>query len=205
MIRMKRSSRLVLLLVMIVPAASACSSGGLLSRSVPHRQEAPFTRLMLMLAEGEDRDRLQRALKEGPEAFEEALEAYWNRWDPTPGSRINEYRALIEARFHIGMHLFEGSSDERTFAYTLYGTPTQVAYSALPTRFTQLSSQYIAFWFYQPETAVQEAARAIPVLRNTTAFTLQLEKRGREVPKKIVKLQRGVVGQPPPRPARDRH
>ena len=175
----------ILLLIALVSGVAACSSVWLIKTKVL-KQETQFTALILALAEGDDRSRLEAALEIGPESWERALETYMEKWDPTPGTEINEYRALIESRFHIALNTIDEVEDDRLLVFALYGPPSEV-----------IAHGGFIRWAYSPPGEIQLAANPIRLLRTGMEFTVSFTKKGGE-PFQI--LLDGLSGQPPPGP-----
>ena len=175
----------ILLLIALVSGVAACSSVWLIKTKVL-KQETQFTALILALAEGDDRSRLEAALEIGPESWERALETYMEKWDPTPGTEINEYRALIESRFHIALNTIDEVEDDRILVFALYGPPSEV-----------IPYTSIIRWVYSSPGEIQLAANPNRLLRTGMEFTVSFT-RQRGEPFQI--LLDGLGGQPPPGP-----
>jgi GWxTD domain-containing protein len=100
-----------------------------------------------VLGSRSERKAFVEAASRGRPELERYLEAFWARYDPTPGTRTNEFRLRFEGRVARMSVSFcpPGCErpDERLVAYALWGTPSGVYHPADdPARL---------IWEYQPD------------------------------------------------------
>lgn len=148
--------------ILLLLGLAACAA---FTAEAPWDGERTLRRVLVHIAQEEELDAYDRAVKKGDEALDAFFVSFWEERDPTPGTQVNEYELRFNGRLEQGITQLRSTSrpDDRLIPWILYGRPDgewnadgQPRTGLLPTEAQRMPDRRPGFkaWVYRvPERA----------------------------------------------------